>query len=166
MPAKRTAHMVIFAMHIVGERAAERDILRARRDREKPAARHAERQNLLQSEARFGDQEALFPIRSDKTVQRAHVQRMIGCGQATIAVTSAIAKRQRRTVRVHNRRERMRQIATPMDSVKRLRMRWIAPPRKTLNSAHVAIQKTAPNKRPTSRLTRSLTAKMTGSSCI
>ena len=67
--AERAAAMMILAMHVRGDAAAERYVLGARRDRREPAARNGDVENVLQSHAGLGAQHAARRIELEYPVE-------------------------------------------------------------------------------------------------
>ena len=85
MPAKCAGRVMVFAMDIVGDGAAERDEARSRRHREKPAVRHDELQDRRNACAGGGAQNSLDRIEVDDAIELRHVD------QIAIPVETGIA---------------------------------------------------------------------------
>jgi hypothetical protein len=104
MFAERAGAMMILAVHVVGDRAADRDVLRARADREEPAARHREREDVGEQHAGLAVQDAGTWIERDEAVEAARVQQRAAVVQAHVAVAAAVAVGEDTAVRVRQGR--------------------------------------------------------------
>ena len=96
MAAEGAGSVMVLAMDIVGERAADGDEAGAGRDRRKPAGRHGELQQAVEQQAGPAGQQAGFAIEEQDFVHSARVDQRAALVQAGIAVGAAIAVGERR----------------------------------------------------------------------
>ena len=94
--------MVVLAVNIVGNRAAEGDILRPGRDRKKEAARHREVKNLRKGDAGLGGEDAGCGIERQQPVHAGCYQQIAAFEQADIAIAAAHAHRQAAVVEMRS----------------------------------------------------------------
>jgi hypothetical protein len=87
---------MVLAMHVIGDGAAHGDEARSRRDRQEPAARHDQLEQLIERDAGFTAQHAAGLIEGDETVESARPEQGAVLVQAAIAVAAALAEREHR----------------------------------------------------------------------
>jgi len=95
--AEGAGAVVVLAMHVVGDRAADRDVARAGNDRKEPAARHGEVEDFGKQHAGLAAQDAGDGIETDETVQAARMQQRAAVVQAAVAVAAAVAVGEQRS---------------------------------------------------------------------
>lgn len=78
--------MMVLAVDVIGDRAAERDKSRARRRRQKPAARKGEGEQRRERKARFCAQDPGRFVEGHETVEASHVDRCAFAVEAGVAV--------------------------------------------------------------------------------
>ncbi len=81
--------MMIFPVHIVGYRAADGHESRTRRDRQEPAARDRDLENIREAHSRLTKDVALLCVKTEDPVQAGTLDQVAAVIQAGIAVTSA-----------------------------------------------------------------------------
>jgi hypothetical protein len=87
--AKRAAAVVVFAMNIVGDGAANGDEFSAWCDGQEPAARYEEVEDFGQGDACFAAQDACLPVEGDEALQVCEVERYAVLIEATVTVAAA-----------------------------------------------------------------------------
>src|SRR5260221_3482035 len=91
MLAETAGAVVVLAVHVIGDCAADGDVARARRDRQKPAAWYGEVKNLGKQNTGFTAQYTGCRIEGDEPVEPACVQQRTAVIEAYIAVAAAVA---------------------------------------------------------------------------
>ena len=86
--------MMILAVNVVGDGAAERDEARSRRRRRKPAFWDDETQNFRKARARFRAQDARRGVEGDEAVETAHIDERAGAVKTGIAIGTPQPDRQ------------------------------------------------------------------------
>jgi hypothetical protein len=87
--------VVILAVHVVGDGAAERDVFGAWRDRHEPAARNRHVEDVFEADASLGDEHPGLPVDAHEAIEWLQMHHVIARGQAAVAVAAPIAERQR-----------------------------------------------------------------------
>lgn len=94
MAAKGALAMMVLTVNVVGDRASDRREASARRGAQESAPGHRQGQDLAEGDARLHHQYAPFPVGGQDPVQRAGRQDPVTGGQATVAITPSVPKRQ------------------------------------------------------------------------
>ncbi len=89
--AEAAVMMMVFAMHVRGDTAAQRHKLGTGRDRQEPALFDDHRQNIGQGHAGFGAQDALFHIQFQHAVYTFGEDYTAIFIQRGVAITAALA---------------------------------------------------------------------------
>ncbi len=89
---------MIFAVDVIGDRAAEGYVFCAGRDGKKPAARHGEVEDLRERYARFGGQNAAYRVKGKQPVHPSGLDQGAVLEQADVAVAAPHADGQRSVV--------------------------------------------------------------------
>lgn len=74
MAPEAAGNMMVLAVHVVRDRAPDGDEARAGHDRQEPAVRHDQIQDVPEENARLASQHAGFPIEGDEAVQASRQQ--------------------------------------------------------------------------------------------
>src|SRR6185369_12954164 len=155
--------MVVLAVDVVGDGAADRHEPRARRDRKEEAARQREGRDFREQHARLAAQRRGGRIERDEAIEVARAQDGAAVVEARIAIAAARAVRQDRAA-IIGKRQSLRAVAHARHALPRVED--AAPGAVAGRLDHVAAIITASAAAATSQLARSRTAKSTGSSCI
>ena len=91
MIAERAAVVVVLAVDVVGNGAADGGHLGARHDRQAPAARDHQALDVAQQDARLADQPAVALVESDQAVERGRAPQHAAGVEAFVAVAAARA---------------------------------------------------------------------------
>jgi hypothetical protein len=94
MTAEGAGAMMILAVHVVGDGAAERDEARSGRHRQKPAARNRQGQDLVEQDAGFAAQQPRLLIEGDEAIERTRIDQPTAGVQTDIAITAPVAEGQ------------------------------------------------------------------------
>ena len=78
--------MVVLAMNIVGQSAAQGDELRAWRHRQEPAPRDRQGEDFFKGHPSLGPDQSGLPIRLNESIERSHVHDAIARREANISV--------------------------------------------------------------------------------
>src|SRR2546421_270156 len=109
MTAKGSGLVVIFAMNVVGYRAAHRNKFRSRADGQKPATWYNEIQHFSQRDACFAPQHTLLFIKGDKAFQISCIEDNTVFVKTTVPVAPSMGKRENRLFK----RTEVGQFSTP-----------------------------------------------------
>src|SRR5512140_1069578 len=116
--AKRAGAMVVLAMDVVGDGAAEGHVFRARRDGQEEAARQGEIDDLGEQHARLAAQDSARRVERDEVVEVARTQERPAVVEARVAIAAALAVRQQRAT-VGRQRQGGPAIAHALDALPR-----------------------------------------------
>src|SRR5262249_54160148 len=94
MATERTRSMVILAMNVIGERAAERDKACSGSGGGKPSFGDHETQHVRKADTRLGAQNTGFGIKEHETIEAAHIDERTRAIEAGVAVGSPQSDRQ------------------------------------------------------------------------
>src|SRR5215470_15203542 len=92
--SERSGPMVILAVHIIGDGAADSDELSARHHRQKPAVRHYQTQDLGEQYARFARNPARLAVEANDSIERAREDEPAPDIEAAIAVAASLTEGQ------------------------------------------------------------------------
>ena len=98
--------LVVLAVHVVGDRAAERDELGPRHDRREPAVRHGHAQQPVERQPGLGAQHAALAVEGHDAVEPVGDDQPPALVQAHIAVGAAHPEAQARPALGRRRRAR------------------------------------------------------------
>ena len=96
--AEAAGAMMILAVHVVGQKAAQRGMARARRGRREPSPGNDVVQEITESQARLRLHDALGRIEGDQSIQPRHVDQTLATVQATVAIGAAKTDREQRAI--------------------------------------------------------------------
>ena len=96
MRAEGADILMVLAVHVVRDRAAERDELRARHDRREPAVRHGHAQQPVERQPGLGAQHAALAVERQDAVEQVGDDQPPALVQADIAVGAAHPETQER----------------------------------------------------------------------
>ena len=125
MVAERAGGFVVLAVDVVGDGAAERDVLGSRRDGKEEAARDGEVKNLCECDAGFGREDTTVGVERQKAVHRCGLEQRAVFEQADVAIAAAHANGQRAAV---NTVEHRGEVALPVHRQNRRVVGRIAAP--------------------------------------
>ena len=89
--AEGAGEVVIFAVDVVGNGAAEGDVFRSRGDGEEPAVRDGEVEELGEREAGFGGEDSLLLVKAEQAVHAGGDEEVAALEEAGVAVAAAHA---------------------------------------------------------------------------
>ena len=104
--AQGAGAVVVLAVHVIGDGAAERHVLRAGGDRQEPSLRHDESEDLGQAHARLAAHDPEVAIECQEAVEPPCDEQRAAVVQARVAVAPSEPVRKRRQPR--RNRERLR----------------------------------------------------------
>jgi hypothetical protein len=110
--------LVVLAMHIVGDRAAERDELRAGQDRREPAGRHRDAQQPLQRQAGLGAENSALAVEQDDAIELVGDQQPPVLVQADVAIGAAHPEAEERLIARARRAARLVEKRRPGDAMR------------------------------------------------
>ena len=96
--AKRAADVMVLAMDVIRNRAADSHELRSRRDAEKPSARHGHLQNLREQHAAFAREPPRRPVETHESIDSPRVNQQSAVVEAAVAIAAPVPERQPRNV--------------------------------------------------------------------
>src|SRR4249919_2315263 len=124
--------MMVLSMYIIGDSAADRDTLRARRDRQEPAFRHHPGDDLGELHASFAFEYSCRLVKRDVPVQSRRVQQGAAIVQAAVAVTPTVSIRQDCARALRQRRIAIIQYGDVLPGA------WIPPPGRAGHAHQIA----------------------------
>jgi hypothetical protein len=158
--SERSRAMVVLAVDVVGDRAADRDAARARSHGQEPSGGHDGVEKPLDRGARFAPHDAVHPIEGDEAVEPRRVDEGAALVQAAVAVAASATAREERRLAGQRFVEPKHRVQPPGPLP-----RETAPGKALLaRCAHVAATTTASVANPSARLAGSRSAKTSGSS--
>src|SRR5690242_4428937 len=95
MVSEAARMVMILPMDIIGYRTADRNLLRAGNDWQKPACGNDQAQNLLEENSSLACDYAAFTVEADKPIQSTHFQKRLAIVEAAIAVAPAVSEWQK-----------------------------------------------------------------------
>ncbi len=90
MAAEGAAAVVVFAVYVVGNGAANGDKFGAGRDGQEPAARHEQVEDFGQGYACFAAQESCLLVKGDEALEVRKVERYTVFIETTVAIAATI----------------------------------------------------------------------------
>src|SRR5207342_3199699 len=160
MVAEAAGGMVVLAVHVVGDRAADGDVAGARRDRHEPALRDHLFEDFAEQDTRFAAKFSRRRIEGDEAVQATRGKQGAAGVEATVAITAAVTVWQRCPFESGQRGVPVRHAR---DGVAGAR---VSPPGLAAGRYQIALATTTPETASNAWLVRSVTANTTGSSFI
>jgi hypothetical protein len=119
--------LLILAVHVVGDGAAEGDEFRPGGDRKEPAARHAHAQQRIERQAGFRAHHAGLPIGGEEMIRARRVEQIAAAVECHVAIRPAQAAAQQRPRA--GRPDRGRHLVPEGRGHDRVRARLQTPPR-------------------------------------
>src|SRR5688572_18999653 len=85
--------MMIIAVHVIGDRSADRDLQRPRRHRQEPPPRHRQPDDVGQQHTGFAADHAGVRVEGDEAIEPARVEQDTPVVEAHVAVAATVAMR-------------------------------------------------------------------------